>query len=80
MDDVVAAGPLAQRDPGLAIPDYGSILGSASRLLDHVDRALSRLDRGTYHSCVVCGDPIGAARHANEPLTDRCENHSEPLG
>jgi RNA polymerase-binding transcription factor DksA len=78
MDDAAMNGaPGAPADPGagLVMAEYGSILNSASQLLDDVERALTRLDQGTYHSCVVCGAPVGAERHARQPLTDRCDDH-----
>ena len=40
--------------------------------LDQVQRALGRLDDGTYGSCTVCGDAIGEARLETLPAADRC--------
>lgn len=48
----------------------------AARNLDaklaDVDRALEKLDEGTYGSCDVCGEPIGAERLAAIPWAVRC--------
>jgi RNA polymerase-binding transcription factor DksA len=57
--------------------------GEAERLatelretLDEVDRALERLDGGTYGNCEVCGKPIGAARLEAMPATRFCIEHA----
>jgi DnaK suppressor protein len=39
-----------------------------------VERALGRLDDGTYGTCSVCGNAISAERQAALPATDRCIN------
>ena len=40
--------------------------------LGEVDRALLRLEQGTYGFCVSCGDPIPADRLAARPAAERC--------
>lgn len=37
-----------------------------------IDRALLRIDNGTYPYCVDCGKEIGEERLAALPWTDRC--------
>jgi len=37
-----------------------------------VERAMARLDDGTYDSCEVCGAPIGDARLAQVAYETRC--------
>lgn len=37
-----------------------------------IDRALERLDRGTWGDCERCGEPIGAERLAARPAAARC--------
>jgi RNA polymerase-binding transcription factor len=37
-----------------------------------VDRAMARLDEGTYDVCEVCGGPIGDDRLAAAPYAVRC--------
>jgi DnaK suppressor protein len=37
-----------------------------------VDRALGKLDEGTYGSCDVCGEPIAPARLEAMPWAVRC--------
>ena len=48
----------------------------AARRLDEklrdVDRALVKLDEGTYGTCDVCGQPIGAERLEAIPWAVRC--------
>ena len=48
----------------------------AARRLDaklrDVQRALEKLDEGTYGTCDVCGDPIGAERLEAIPWAVRC--------
>ena len=40
--------------------------------LSEVDRALDRLDDGTYGRCTNCGDPINAERLAAMPAAPHC--------
>jgi RNA polymerase-binding transcription factor DksA len=50
-------------------------LGDAELLrLRRIQVALDRLDAGTYGSCVVCGEPIAAARLDAIPESDHCEH------
>jgi DnaK suppressor protein len=44
--------------------------------LDDVEKALARLDEGTYGSCEVCGQPIGDARLEVMPATRFCIEHA----
>ncbi len=41
--------------------------------LERIDRAIERIDNGTYGTCRLCGAPIGEARLAALPYTDVCE-------
>ena len=58
-------------DPGGLGPSEGTI-DQIDRLLDGVERALARLDDGTYGSCGACGAPIDDARLAAEPTVEAC--------
>jgi DnaK suppressor protein len=49
-----------------------SILFDIEAQLSDVDRALRRLDDGTYGRCEACGRPIGAARLEAKPMTRFC--------
>jgi RNA polymerase-binding transcription factor DksA len=44
--------------------------------LDDVEKALARLDDGTYGTCEVCGVRIGASRLEALPATRFCIDHA----
>lgn len=45
---------------------------SISLSIDDIDRALIKIDDGTYGVCDSCGSEIGAARLEARPATSRC--------
>lgn len=45
-------------------------------LLADVERALTKLDDGTYGACEVCGQPIAPARLEAMPATRYCVQHA----
>lgn len=49
-----------------------ALAGSLREQLDDVDRALAKLDEGTYGLCENCGQPIGEARLEAMPATRYC--------
>ena len=49
-----------------------SILEQVEARLEDVDRALRRLQEGTYGTCEVCGKPIGTERLAALPAATLC--------
>lgn len=49
-----------------------SILESVEAELSDIERALQRLDEGTYGKCEACGKPIGEERLAAMPATRFC--------
>jgi DnaK suppressor protein len=49
-----------------------ALAGSLREQLDDVDRALAKLDDGTYGQCENCGQPIGEARLEAMPATRFC--------
>jgi sigma-B regulation protein RsbU (phosphoserine phosphatase) len=49
-----------------------------SSLLDEVDAALERMDRGTYGICETCKEPIETDRLLADPLTCFCLDHMSP--
>ena len=51
------------------------MLDRAEAELEDVERALFRLDEGTYATCEACGAPISPDRLAELPLTRRCTAH-----
>jgi DnaK suppressor protein len=44
--------------------------------LNQVEKALARLDDGSYGTCEVCGGAIGAERLDAMPATARCIDHA----
>ncbi len=46
------------------------------RDLDDIEKALARMDEGTYGTCEVCGEEIGEARLEVMPATRRCITHA----
>ncbi|MGZ4150059.1 MAG: TraR/DksA family transcriptional regulator [Actinomycetota bacterium] len=49
-----------------------SIENNVRDLMDKIDRALKRIDEGTYGLCSVCGRPIEKARIKALPYVDLC--------
>jgi RNA polymerase-binding transcription factor DksA len=52
-----------------------SILEQVEAELADVERALRRLDEGTYGTCEACGTSIGEDRLAAAPATRFCVDH-----
>ena len=44
----------------------------AERRLEQIDRALARIEAGTYGICAVCGKPIGEERLRAVPWAELC--------
>jgi RNA polymerase-binding protein DksA len=44
----------------------------AQQTLDQIDRALAKLDAGTYGTCETCGKPIGEERLRARPWATLC--------
>jgi DnaK suppressor protein len=66
-------------DSAAVSAEHGEQQALAARLreqLDDVERALSRLDEGTYGLCEVCGNPISEARLEVMPATRFCIEHA----
>jgi len=55
-----------------AVPAHAKLLD----LLAEVDRALAKLDDGTYGRCDVCDDEISAGRLEARPWATRCLLHA----
>jgi len=53
-----------------------ALAGSLRDQLDAVERALAKLDDGTYGICEVCGERIADARLEAVPATPFCVNHA----
>ena len=49
-------------------------------VLGEIERALERIDDGTYGLCERCGEPIAAERLEALPYAVRCVGCAEPVG
>jgi DnaK suppressor protein len=49
-----------------------ALMAQARRWVDEIDRALAKIDNGTYGSCERCGNPIPRARLKALPYADLC--------
>jgi RNA polymerase-binding transcription factor DksA len=58
------------------LDEQRSLTAELRELLDDVERALARLDDGTYGTCEVCGGEIGDERLAELPATRFCIQHA----
>lgn len=58
---------------------YDSALTRSAIVLDEVERALGRLDEGTYGTCETCGTAILAADLSFDPTRRHCAEH-KPAG
>src|SRR5436190_19626917 len=66
-------------DSGQVAAEQGETKVLASQLqseLDEVERALAKLDDGTYGKCETCGDPIAEARLEAMPAARFCIKHA----
>ena len=61
-----AAAATAERTETIGIVD------SLKKRLDEVDRAMGKLDDGTFGVCVECGKDIGSDRMEFRPTSVRC--------
>jgi len=80
--DIAAGGNGLVRDAGDDEADTGTktferehelaLTRNAQDLLDQSERALARIDAGTYGVCESCGQPIGKARLQAFPRATLC--------
>lgn len=66
-------------DSGQVAAEQGENLALAAQLrdqLDDIERALSKLEDGTYGICEICGDPISEARLEAIPAARFCIQHA----
>lgn len=56
--------------------EHRALLGHLQETLADVDRALAKLDDGTYGKCEVCGEDIADARLEALPASRYCINHA----
>jgi DnaK suppressor protein len=65
-DEADAGTKVYEREQELALTER------ARELLDQTERALARIDAGTYGVCESCGKPIGKARLQAYPRATLC--------
>lgn len=71
-DDEVRSDPA---DAGFAISaldQVGHLARNAQEILEQVERALRRMEDGTYGICELCGDPIAKGRLEALPHATTC--------
>lgn len=75
--DVDPVGPTAPEvDIGHGdVPAYAAVLERAQQVLADVERALERLEDGSYGTCEVCGTTIDDETLAEAPATATCRAH-----
>ena len=56
--------------------EHRAIVGHLQDTLRDVDRALAKLDEGTYGKCEVCGEDIAEPRLEAMPATQYCIKHA----
>ena len=64
-------------DSGQVAAEQGenrALVGQLEETLTEVERALAKLDEGSYGVCEVCGNEIGEARLEAMPATRYCIN------
>jgi len=72
--DVVDGADVDPGDPDMVDVDTGLIDRIEAELAD-VERALARLDEGTYGRCEVCDTPLGDAELEAAPAARFCRAH-----
>jgi RNA polymerase-binding transcription factor DksA len=73
-DRLRPSGAAEEPTPSEGSVDSENTVDRVDRLLDGVERALARLDDGTYGHCELCGGPIPDDRLAAEPTVERCRD------
>ena len=66
-------------DSGQVAAEQGEVQALAGQLreqLREVERALAKLDDGSYGQCEVCNEPISEARLEAMPAANTCINHA----
>jgi DnaK suppressor protein len=59
-------------EDSILLEEYAYFMDRQSRMLTYLDRALERLERGTYGYCLTCGEPIDPERLMIVPHTQLC--------
>lgn len=84
MEDATDENTYDQHMADVAAPMYTreldmSLEGNARRMIEKIDRALEKLEEGTYGVCDNCGQPIGEGRLEVAPHATLCIECSRKL-
>jgi serine phosphatase RsbU (regulator of sigma subunit) len=78
-DAMLRAQLSARRERLRRIPPGRANAESVYRLIEEVDAALERMDRGTFGLCEVCHEDIEPERLMSDPLGRNCLDHLSPV-
>jgi RNA polymerase-binding transcription factor DksA len=73
-----AAGETPSASPDTTLDEARALLASAEDELHAIERAIERLEDGTYFTCELCGSPIAPERLAAMPTERSCGAHGAP--
>ena len=74
----VVAGETSSASPDAALDEVRSLLARAEDELHAIERAIERLEDGTYSTCELCGSPIAPEWLAAMPTERSCGAHGAP--
>lgn len=74
-DDMDDADLGVRDDDDTVLEEGRRLLAEAESKLASVERALARLDAGSYGLCEICNEPIAPNRLTERPSLARCEQH-----
>ncbi|HEY8526555.1 MAG TPA: TraR/DksA C4-type zinc finger protein [Acidimicrobiales bacterium] len=78
IDDLPDAPEPADREPTERERELAALAAMQEALAD-VDRALERIDDGTYGACEACGQPIPDEVLEQAPAARLCAAHARPM-
>jgi RNA polymerase-binding transcription factor DksA len=73
-----AAGETPSAASDATLDEARALLARAEDELHAIERAIERLEDGTYFTCELCGSPIAPERLAAVPTERSCEAHGAP--
>jgi RNA polymerase-binding transcription factor DksA len=73
--DTIAADPNETADKIEAYEENAALISPLEARLTEIDRALDKLEKGTYGNCEVCGKEIEVGRLDANPAAARCSIH-----
>ena len=73
-----AAGETPSGAPDAGLDEVRALLARSEDELHAIERAIERLEDGTYFACERCGSPIAPERLAAVPTERSCGAHGAP--